>query len=251
MRTVFHVMGLLFLLVISGCASKIERDGVDPKRASVANTELGVAYLAQGKYKIAMEKLKKGLSFDDENVNAHHYIAELYRRLEQNELASEHFKVAVDLDDKDSSIKNNYGIFLCSTDSYTEGLKLFYDVLADPLYGDKAQVYENMGLCAEKQGNILNAEKYFKKALKFNKKLPSALLGLAQIVFDKRKINDATDYLSRHNKVARPSAQSLWLGLLIARKKGLKGRVGSMALKLKSYFPDSKEAKLLEKLKLR
>ena len=251
MRTMFHVTGLLFLLIISGCASKIEREGVDHKRASVANTDLGVAYLAQGKYKIAMEKLKKGLAFDDENVDAHHYIADLYRRLEQNDLASKHFKIALELNDNDSAIKNNYGIFLCSTGSYTEGLNLFNKVLVDPLYSNKGRVYENMGLCAEKQGNILNAEKYFETALKFNKKSPSALLGLAQIVFDKRKINAATDYLNRHNKVARPSAQSLWLGLLIARKKGLKGKAGSMALKLKSYFPDSKEVKLLEKLKLR
>lgn len=251
MRTVFHVTGLLFLLIVSGCASKIERVGVDYKKASIANAELGVAYLAQGKNKTAMVKLKKALAFDDENVNAHHYIAELYRRLEQNDLANEHFKAALELDDNDSAIKNNYGIFLCGIGSSDKGLKLFNKVLADPLYGDKGQVYENMGLCAEKQGNILNAEKYFETALKFNKNLPSALLGLAQIVFDKRKINAATIYLNRHNKVARASAQSMWLGLLIARKKGHKGKVGSMALKLKQYFPDSREVKLLEKLKLR
>lgn len=251
MRTVFHVTGLLFLLIASGCASKIERVGFNAEKASVANTELGVAYLAKGNYKVAMVKLKKALAFDDDNANAHHYIAELYRRLEQNDLASEHFKAALELDDDDSAIKNNYGIFLCGNGSYEKGLKLFNKVLADPLYGDKGQVYENMGLCAEKQGNILNAEKYFETALKFNKKLPAALLGLAQIEFDKRKIKAATKYLNRHNKVARVSPQSLWLELLIARKKGLKGRVGSLALKLKQYFPDSREVKLLVKLKLR
>ena len=251
MRTVFHVTGLLFVLIISGCASKVERVGFDPEKASVANSELGVAYLAKGQYKVAMVKLKKALAFDDDNINAHHYIAELYRRLEQNDLANEHFKVALELDDNDSAIKNNYGIFLCSTGSYDKGLKLFNKVLADPLYGDKGQVYENMGLCAEKQGNILTAEKYFETALKFNKKLPAALLGLAQIEFDKRKIKSATKYLNRHNKISRASSQSVWLGLLIARKKGLKGKVGSMALKLKQYFPDSREVKLLEKLKLR
>ena len=251
MRTIFHITGLLILLVVSGCASKPERAGVDPKKVSVANTELGVAYLAKGRYKVAMSKLKKALSYDDENASAHHYVAELYRRLGQNNLADEHFKTAVELDNNDSSIKNNYGIFLCGNGSYEKGLTLFHKVLTDPLYDDKGQVYENMGLCAEKQGNILKAEKYFETALRFNKKLPAALLGLAQIEFDKRKLRAATDYLSRHNKVARPSAQSIWLGLLIARKKGLKGKVGSMALKLKSYFPESREAQLLKKLKLR
>jgi len=251
MRKMFHLTGLLFVLVISGCASKVEREGVDYKKAAIANTELGVAYLAQGKYKIAMNKLKKALNFDDENASAHHYIAELYRRLEQNELANNHFKEAMDLDEEDSSIKNNYGIFLCGIGSYEKGLALFNKVLADPLYADKGQAYENMGLCAEKQGNIHTAEKYFATALKFNRKLPSALLGLAQISFDKRDIKGATEYLNRHHKVAKRSSQSIWLELLIARKKGYKGKVGSLALKLKSYFPDSKETQLLKKLKLR
>ena len=251
MRIMFNVTGLLFLLVISGCASKIERQGVDNQKASIANAELGVAYLARGQNKVAMNKLKKAIEYDDDNANAHHYIAELYRRLEQNDLASHHFKEAMDLKEEDSSIKNNYGIFLCGTGSYEKGLALFNEVLADPLYADKGQAYENMGICADKQGNIRNAEKYFDTALKFNKQLPSALLGLAQISFDKRDIKGATEYLNRHHKVVKRSSQSMWLELLIARKKGYKGKVGTLALKLKSYFPDSKEAQLLKKLKLR
>lgn len=244
-------MYLLSFLLISGCTLKTERVGFDAKKASVANAELGVAYLSRGKYKVAMNKLKKAIKYDDENGNAHHYIAELYRRLEQNDLAKEHFEKAMELNEEDSAVKNNYGIFLCSTGSYKEGLAIFDKVLTDPLYSDKGQAYENMGLCAEKQGNIRNAENYFLTALKFNKNSPAALLGLAQISFDKRQVIVSAEYLSRHNKLARPTAQSLWLGLLIARKKGYKGRAGSMALKLKQYFPDSKEVKLLEKLKIR
>ena len=251
MRTAFHLVGLVFLLVITGCASQIERAGVSHKKASAANSELGVAYLAQGKHKVAMLKLKKALAFDDENVDAHHYIAELYRRLGQNDLANKHFQAALELDDKDSAIKNNYGIFLCGNGSYEKGQKLFSKVLEDPLYGDKGQVYENMGLCAEKQGNIFTSEKYFETALKFNKNLPAALLGLAQITFDKKNIQQATIYLNRHKKFANATAQSIWLELLIAQKKGRKGKVGSMAIKLKQNFPNSKEVTLLKKLKLR
>jgi len=251
MRNMFRISGLLFLLVLSGCASKAERVGFDAKKASAANSELGVAYLSRGQYKVAMNKLKKALEFDNTNADAHHYIAELYRRLNENSLADSHYKEALDLKSKDSSIKNNYGIFLCNIGSYDKGLKLFNEVLLDPVYSDKGQAYENMGLCAEKEGNIRNAEKYYATALKFNKNLPSALLGLAQISFDKKNITAASDFLSRHKKLSRPSSQSLWLELLIARKRGIKGQVGTLALKLKQFFPDSREVKLLEKLKLR
>lgn len=251
MRKVFQILGLVFLLASSGCASKIERVGFNAQKASVANTELGVAYLAQGKYKVAMIKLKKAIGYDSENVKANHYIAELYRRLEQNDLAEEYFQKAMELDEDDSSIKNNYAIFLCGIDSVDKGLKLLNKVLLDPLYTDKGQVYENMGLCVEKQGNIRYTEKYFKTALKFNSRLPSALLGMAQISFDNKNITAASDYLTRYNKVNRSTSQSLWLELLIARKRALKGKVGSIAIKLKQFFPDSKEVKLLNKLKFR
>ena len=251
MRTMLRVTGLLFLLIVSGCSMTTQREGVDNKKASIANTELGVAYLSRGQYQTAMDKLKKALEYDDDNANAHHYIAELYRRLEQNDLADNHFKQALDLDEENSSLKNNYGIFLCGIGSYEKGITYLNQVLLDPLYSNKGQAYENMGLCAGKQGNIRHAEKYYIAALKFNMNSPSALLGLAQIAFDNRNIKLASDYLKRHNKISRPTSQNLWLGILIARKKGMKGRAGSIAIKLKRYFPDSKEAKYLEKLKIR
>lgn len=251
MRSMFRLTGMLFVLVVSGCSMQTERADIDVKKVSVANTELGVAYLRQGKYKVAMHKLKKALEYDDDNANAHHYIAELYRRLEQNELADEHFQKAMDLDEDNSSLKNNYAIFLCGTGSYKKGLAYLNQVLLDPLYGNKGQAYENMGICVEKLGNIKKAEEYYISALKFNMNSPSALLGLAQIEFDKRNVKVASEYLRRHNKIAQPTSQSLWLGLIIARKQGLKGKAGSLALKIKQYFPDSKEAKYLEKLKIR
>ncbi len=251
MRTVFHVTSLLFLLVVSGCAREVVKKDFNTEKASIAFAELGTAYLAQGKYKIAMTKLKKALAYDDENVKANHYIAELYRRLEENELAEDYFKKAMQLDDEDSAIKNNYGIFLCGIGSHEEGLKLLNKVLIDPLYSNKGQVYENMGLCVEKQGNVQYTEKYFEAALKFDNRLSAALLGLAQINFDKGKVNIASDYLEKHYKITRPTSKSLWLELLIARKRGLKGQAGSLAIKLKQYFPNSKETKLLKKLNLR
>jgi type IV pilus assembly protein PilF len=251
MNKMFYPLVILFLLAATGCASRVEKVGFDAEKASIANTELGTAYLAQGKYNVAMVKFKKALKYNDDNVDANHYIAELYRRLEQNSLAEKHFHKAMELDENNSAIKNNYAIFLCGTNSYEKGMKLLNKVLLDPLYADKGQVYENMGLCAEKQGNIQYSEQYYETALKFNKKLPAALLGLAQISFDKKNVSAATNYLNRYNNIALNTPQSLWLELLIAHKEGHKGKVGSLALKLKQLFPDSREVKLLKKLKLR
>lgn len=251
MTSLFRVSGLIFVLILTGCTTQTERAGVNNKAASVANAELGVAYLAQGQNKVAMVKLKKAIAYDDENADAHHYIAELYRRLEQNDLSGKHFQKALELKSNDTSIKNNYAIYLCGIGDYDKGLSLLSSVLADPLYRNKDQAYENMGLCAEKQGNVHVAESYFLTALKLNRNLPNSLLGMAKIEFDKQNIQSATTYFERYNKIASHTPQSLWLGVLIERKNGRKGQSGSYAVLLKGRFPDSKEAKYLKKLNIR
>ena len=81
--------------------------------------------------------------------------------------------------------------------------------------------------------------------------MPASLLGLAQIEFDKQHIKIAASYLDRYNKIAPHTPQSLWLGVLIERKRGHKGKAGSYAVFLKGKFPESKEAMLLEKLERR
>ena len=67
MRTAYYITGLLFVLISSGCSMQTQREGFDNKKVSIANTELGVAYLRQGKNKVAMNKLKKAMEYDDEN----------------------------------------------------------------------------------------------------------------------------------------------------------------------------------------
>jgi len=242
---------LIGLFVLSGCTPVPVRDGVDNSKASDANASLGVAYMMKGNYEVAMRKLKKAIQYNEDNPDAHHYIAELYNRIDENKLAEKHFEIALDLAPQDSSIKNNYGIFLCGQKKVKEGVELFENVLNDPLYKNKGKAYENMGVCTLSSGNIFQAKNYFQQALTINKNLPTSLLSMAQIEFDKQHINLAAQYLSRFNKNSTHTAQSLWLGYLIERKLGNKNRTASYSVLLKGKFPDSKEAKLLEKLQSR
>lgn len=242
---------VLLLVVLSGCATKSERAGVDVKKAAEANAALGGAYLARGQYEVALRKLNRALEYDEENVDAHHYLGELYRRVGDNDLAQVHYLKALELTPDNSALKNNYGVFLCSTESYEKAKKYFDEVLEDSIYKEKDQVYENIGLCALQKGNVLLAERNFEKGLKLNQNLPRALLGMAQIEFDKQHIKQATSYLNRYNSIAQHTAQSLWLGILIEKRNGNKSKVGTYSVYLKDKFPDSKETKLLKKMEKR
>lgn len=244
-------MGLLFVLMtllLSACVSDPQRGSEDLNDASDYNAQLGLAYIQQGRYDTALDKLKKSIEQNPDNAVAQHYIAELYRRLGEYEKARTHFKQALDLTPKNSSLLNNYGVFLCDEKKYQEAYPFFDKVLNDPLYPAKGSVYENVGLCAQAQGDIAKAEENLKFALRLNPQSPKSLLSMAQISFDKQKYATARKYYYDYLENARQTPESLWLGILLENRSGNKNRMASYKVLLKGKYPDSKEAALLKKM---
>ena len=72
---------LVSILLTTSCATQPDREKQDINDASDYNAQLGLAYINQGRYDIAQNKLKKSIEQNPDNAVAHHYIAELYRRL--------------------------------------------------------------------------------------------------------------------------------------------------------------------------
>ena len=235
-------------LLLSACVSEPQRDSEDLNDASDYNAQLGLAYINQGRYDIAQNKLKKSIEQNPDNAVAHHYIAELYRRLGEFDKAETHFEQALELAPKNSSLLNNYGVFLCDDKKYKEAYGYFDKVLKDPLYPSKGSVYENIGLCAQSEGNIKMAEENLRFALRLNPQSPKSLLAMAQISFDNQKYAASRNYFYQYLENARHTPASLWLGILLENRSGNKNRVASYVVLLKGKYPDSEEAALLKKM---
>ncbi len=155
----------------------------------------------------------------------------------------------MDIAPDDPSINNNYGAFLCAEKKYKQSFKYFNVALSDPVYADRSKVFENIGVCSEEQGNIKVARDNYIKAISLNSNLPTSLLAVALLDFDAQEIDSAEKYLRFYNKVGKDTAQSLWLGILIAKKRNDVKRLRNLSWSLKNKFPQSKEAGLLKKLK--
>ena len=220
----------------------------DSPRASELNAQLGLEYLKQGKYELALSKLDKSIKFDDNNADAYHYKAEIYNRIGEFEKADENYMQAVDLAPNDASIHNNFGAFLCDQGRYQEAYSHFNKTINNPLFISKDITYENIGLCALQQNNLKRAEEAFTLSIQINPNRAKSLIKLAQIYYDKNNRKEAYELLTRYIKVAQHSPESLWLGILLERGKGHKNTVATYANLLKGKFPDSKEAELLQKL---
>lgn len=235
---------LLVFTLLGGCASSPERDTTDPKKAAEFNSELGLRYMVQGNNELAMEKLLKAVEYDSRSVNSHHYLAELYRRLERNDKAMEHFRRAASLAPDDSAIQNNYGVFLCSERRYDDGEKRFLQALQNPVWPGRDQAYENLGQCMQDKGDMVKAEQYYREALKINARLPKSLLAMANISLQQGNHISARAFLQRYAAIAPHTPQSLWLGIQIERVLGDRNALSSYSMSLRNNFPTAEETQL-------
>lgn len=243
-------MKLLIMLVpllvfgLSGCSTTTTQPDVDKARAAQVNAELGLSYMLQGDMEIAMEKLQRALEFDSRYSPAHHFLAELYRRLNRMGDAERHYDLAVRYtNEEDSTLFNNYGVFLCDRERHDAGEKQLLRVLENPVYPFPDQVYENLGLCMENKGDLEKADNYLRQALARNPQLTQALLAMARVNFERERYLSTRAYLQRYREVASHTAESLWLGVRTERILGDRNALASYGLSLQRNFPNAEETR--------
>jgi type IV pilus assembly protein PilF len=235
-------------LVLSACAASPdeERAAKRLKRAAKANTELGVEYMKEGFLETAEGKLTKAIEQDPDSVRAHDAIAVLYGRIEVNELAEKHFRIALSLNPDDSRTHNNYGLYLCQTGAYIKADEQFRQAASNPLYSGRLAALTNAGVCANKIPDVEKAEQYFREVLETAPDYTPALLNMVRMSYEQGKYMSARGYLQRYEEVAPYSAESLWLGVRVEHALKDRNATGRYGLLLKNNFPDTAQAKSLQ-----
>ncbi|MBN8766382.1 MAG: type IV pilus biogenesis/stability protein PilW [Thiobacillus sp. SCN 64-317] len=245
---------LIAAALLAGCAAQpmgegggvavSEADSQSRERAR-AFTELAGAYVARSQYKVALDELRKAITADSRYGPAYNVYGMIYMDLAEDTLAEDNFRRAIELDRNDSNARNNYGWFLCTRGRYDEGLAQFSAAIRNPLYGQPELAMTNAGLCAEKKGDLALAEANLGKALKLQPDNPNSTLKLAGLHFRQGRLPEAQRLLERHDELAAPTAESLWLGVRLERRLGDRAREAAYALQLRKRFPDSDETRQL------
>jgi len=233
-------MFLALVLLLSACVA-VNPERSRGEKASDINVELGIGYLQQENFILANEKLLKALKFNPDSAKANYVYAILQERLEQYEVAEYHYERATSLDPKNSEAANNYGAFLCRNQREAESVNYFLRALDNPLYQTPEFAYTNAAICLLKIDQKQDARKYLDKALAANSNFASALLVMAEILFDEYNFNGAQSHLDRYHLVSRPSAKSLWLSIRTALELDPNANVDEMSKLLETDFPDSNE----------
>ena len=240
----FSRLLLLLAVLLAACSSgpRIDTDSGADTPAEI-NAKLGLNYMRHGEYDVAEAKLKKALKENPRLGEAHHYLAELYRRTERYDEAKEHFRLALKYTPDDPNLQNNFGVFLCGQGEYREAIDLFVKVAASRDYKRPDDAYANAGLCALRIPDEKLGEMYLRRALAINKQLPNALYHMARLSFDHGQYMKARAFIERYASAAQPTPQSLLLGARIELALGDRTAAEDYAARLATSFPDASETR--------
>ncbi len=216
-----------------------------PQESARIRTELAAEYFALGKFAIALDEVRLALAAEPEYAQAFNVRGLVYMRLKQDSQAEDSFRQALQIDPKDSDINNNFGYFLCERGRIEESLSYFNRALANPLYAKPETSYINAGRCQRRLGRLDEALRLYLAALKASPGNPAAWYGMAEVFFAKGNFAAARQYLDRYNQVTRPTAESAWLNVRVARRMNDRAGEQEWAKLLRQDFADSSEAVLL------
>ena len=221
MSAKFIASGLV-LMVSVGCATipSEQKQSAETAEAAALNLQLGVAYMRQRNYDLALSKLKKSLSYDDRSAKTQNAIGVLYEDTKHSELAKEHYREAVGLDPEFTVARMNYGRFLCAHGEPEQGKEQFLALIDEPGFSARDAAYIGAGVCARLASEPQQAESYFRKALEENSDAAVALYELAELSHRRGDDLQARAFLQRFHAKAGYSPQSLRLGIAVEQALG-------------------------------
>ncbi|MDY6943337.1 MAG: type IV pilus biogenesis/stability protein PilW [Pseudomonadota bacterium] len=242
------LVGFSVLWLVACVSDAPQRPEVNASEAANYNTQLGMNYLAQGKYDVALEKFDRAREQDPKLPDTYVGYAQLYTRLGQPELADENYRKAIRLAPDRGDLHNNYGVFLCGQRRLEESEEQFLLALEDPKYTTQEFAYTNAGVCARLVPDKDKAENYFRKALMVNPQFGDALWQMAVLAYERNDHLKARAFLSRFHVAEQPTAESLLLGYRVETYLGDVEAAETYATRLAARFPNSPQAKRLGEL---
>ena len=216
------------------------------RRASI-RLELSANHFQQGSTPLALQEADEAVRIDPSYGPAYGMLGLIHMRIGDQPKAEESFRRALRLDPNDAELNNNYGWFLCQTGRQREALQYFNNALQDRLYATPSRPLHNAGICLMQIGDESGAETYLLRSYQADPGGPVALYNLSQLYLRRGNVERARYFSDRLMSAYQPTAQTLWLATRVARASGDNDGAARLGRQLRSQFPESREAGLLQR----
>ena len=246
---------LAALAVLAGCAtpavtseqSYSRQPGQDSQAQARAriHTELSAGYYARAQYDVALEELNNALREDPSYAPAFGMLGLVYSELRDDAQAERHFQRAIDLNQQDPEVRNNYGWFLCQRGREPQALGQFELAVRNPFYRTPDMALINAGRCAAKIGDRKGAEAYLQQALTVAPASVTAQYLLTELAYKAGDLQLARTRVRPIAAGSAPGPEALLLAICIERKLGNMPDEASYLFQLRQRYPNAKEVKLI------
>lgn len=236
-------LGVMLGVLLGGCASRPLSEEEMLQKPAGLNVTMGIGYMEQGRYDVAMEKLEKAIHEDPALPEAYVAMARLYRLLGKPEVADGYFSKALHLAGNRPDILADYGIYLCQARQWEQAEASFAKAIANPSYARPEYAHAAAGRCALLAHDIVRAKNHFLAALNISPFYEPALRAMAHISYETGDFGMAQSMVERYmHAVPAPDADMLYLAVLIARAQGRQDLAGKYRDDLLRLFPGSSQA---------
>lgn len=237
---------LLALLALAACAHKSQEfKKASPAVIAQSDMQLAIEYMKMGKLMDSRNFIERALTEDPQNPNVQMTSGLVYERLRDANKAEHGYSTAYRLGKDDPNIINAYAGYLCRSGKAQAGEKLFVQIADSPLYQTPEVALVNAGVCLRTTGDVLDAERYFRRALAIRPNMPEAQLQLGNIAFDRGDAAEARDVVQQYLSTNPATPEVLWLGFRACRKLNDSVAAAGYAHRVQSEFPDSDQARAL------
>jgi len=239
--------------LMSGCVTHTKDGGKplkqeDPEvQASAYNVQLGTAYLQQGNYPVAREKLERALEQNPKDPNVHTSLGLLYDRVGESKLADKHFREALRLAPDKPDLSNNYAVYLCKNGRVDEGVERFTAVAANRYYQTPEVALTNAGVCLRSAKRLDEAEKKFIAAIKARPNYGDATVQLATLYVERARIADARNVVDTYLNAFKPNPDVLLAAVGVARAAKDRMSEEKYSRRLRLDYPDSPQTRALQR----
>jgi len=251
-RGILGLAASLFAVgLLAGCVNadgSVKRQETDPtEQAAKTNIALGVAYLKQGNYPLAKEKLERSLKQNPKDPDVHTSLALLYDRVGEPKLADKHFREALRLAPTNPDNSNNYAVYLCKNGRVEEGVERFSEVAINKYYRTPEVALTNAGVCLRDAKRIEEAQKMFTRAIKARPDYSEATVQLATLQMENGSVAEARKTVDTYLGAFRPNPEVLFAAVSVARAAKDKMSEEKFSRTLRLEFPDSPQARALKR----
>jgi len=246
------VVGILCCMLVACVTST--KDGGKPLKdespevaAGKYNVQLGTAYLQQGNYALARDKLERALKQNPKDPDVHTSLGLLYDRTGDAKGADRHFREALRLAPDKPDISNNYAIYLCKNGRTDEGVERFTAVANNKYYRTPEVALTNAGVCLLSARRLDEAEKKFLGAIKARPNYTEPTVQLASLHLERNEIPQARKVVDTYLGAFRPDPEVLFAAVSVARAAKDKMGEAKYSRTLRLEFPESAQARALKR----